>query len=123
MAAEGERESQAGQRVPGISRGLLREEASVTGGFELMDTQKGLVTVARMARLLGVFRSGFYRWRWALGHPSPWRAARRRLDQRVRRVHADSHPHLRISQGQRPAGPRGREGGSQDGGCHAAPWC
>lgn len=71
MAAEGERESQAGQRVPGISRGLLREEASVTGGFELMDTQKRLVTVARMATPLGVFRSGSYRWRWARGHSRP----------------------------------------------------
>lgn len=50
-----------------------------------MDTEKANFGINRMARLLGVSRSGYYRWRSTeLGRPGPRATRRAEIDRRVR---------------------------------------
>lgn len=56
-----------------------------------MDTEKANYSIRRMARLLGVAKSGFYAWvKRRLAGPSKRARTQRDLDAKVRRVHADS---------------------------------
>ncbi len=55
-----------------------------------MEAEKANYPVQRMARLLGVSRSGFYAWRRRRSKVSVRAAVRAELDAKVRQAHADS---------------------------------
>ena len=57
-----------------------------------MEAEKANYEVIRMARLLGVSRSGFYRWRSAKNaDPGPRAVRREEIDRRVRESHEASN--------------------------------
>ncbi len=55
-----------------------------------MEAEKATYPVQRMARLLGVSRSGFYAWRRRSSAVSPRAVERAALDAKVRRAHSES---------------------------------
>src|SRR3954451_23126969 len=93
MAPGRERRAADGPGVPEKSGGLLRHrESEPVEAYRLMDAEKATpenvagFEIARMARLLGVSRSGYYDWarRQAAG-PSP--AQQRRSDLTAKIIH------------------------------------
>ena len=61
------------ERVPKKSSSLLRQEPLTEDRFRLMLEEKADYSVSMMARVLGVSRSGFYRWLKAGGSgEDPW---------------------------------------------------
>lgn len=54
--------ARGGERVPNKSRGLLRQRAGTLARYRLMEAEKGNFTVAMMAKVLGVSRSGHCSW-------------------------------------------------------------
>jgi putative transposase len=56
-----------------------------------MESEKANYPVQRMARLLGVSRSGFYAWRRRSSESSERAVVRAKLDAKVRLAHADSN--------------------------------
>ena len=49
-----------GERIPGKTRGLLRQRAGAAARYRLMLEEKAGSTVKLMARVLGVSQSSFY---------------------------------------------------------------
>jgi putative transposase len=57
----------------------------------VIEAEKATYTVSWMCRLLGVSRSGFYKWRRSRdSEPSPWRQRRAELDAKVADFHKAS---------------------------------
>ncbi|WP_433236197.1 IS3 family transposase [Actinomadura nitritigenes] len=80
-----------------LEREILRKAAAYFGSgdvglsrFSFVEARHRAFGVKRLCRVLGVSRSGFYRWRQATAARAARKAADRSLAERIRKIHAGS---------------------------------